>query len=127
MHPRLRAMLGLAAISGMIAVGAGAFGEHGETNPVAKDWLKTGAEYGLAHALAVYAAFALMRAQARYAEIAGWLLLAGGIAFSWSLDLMAVTGDAAFGLITPIGGPLMLAGWLALAVAAIAGPRKPAA
>jgi uncharacterized membrane protein YgdD (TMEM256/DUF423 family) len=123
---RLRAMLGLAALSGMVAVGAGAFGEHGETGALAKDWLKTGAEYGLAHALAVYAAFALMRAEARFAELAGWLLLAGGIVFSWSLDLMAITGAPAFGMVTPVGGPLMLAGWLALAASAFAGVRKAA-
>ncbi len=127
MQPRVRAMLGLAALSGMIAVGAGAFGEHGETDPVARDWLKTGAEYGLAHALAVYAAFALMRAEARFAEVAAWLLLAGGISFSWSLDLMAITAAPAFGLVTPVGGPLMLAGWLALAISAFAGARKPGA
>lgn len=120
-------MLGLAALSGMIAVGAGAFGEHGETNAVARDWLKTGAEYGLAHALAVYAAFALMRAEARFAEVAAWLLLAGGVLFSWSLDLMALSGAPAVGMLTPIGGPLMLAGWLVLAVSAFAGPRKPRA
>ena len=127
MHPRVRAMLGLAALSGMVAVGAGAFGEHGETAAVARGWLKTGAEYGLAHALAVYAAFVLMRAEARYAEVAAWLLLAGGIVFSWSLDLMAITGAPAFGLITPAGGPLMLAGWLALAIPAFVGARKPGA
>jgi len=124
MPPRLRAMLGIAAISGMVAVGAGAFGEHGETDAVAKDWLRTGAEYGMVHALAVYAAFALVRAQARFAEVAGWLLLAGGIAFSWSLDLMAITGRQAFGLVTPVGGPLMLAGWLVLAISAFAGARQ---
>jgi len=125
MQARVRTMLGLAALSGMVAVAAGAFGEHGETNAVAKDWLKTGAEYGMAHALAVYAAFALMRAEARFAEVAAWLLLAGGIVFSWSLDLMAVTGAPAFGMVTPVGGPLMLAGWLALAISAFAGARKP--
>jgi uncharacterized membrane protein YgdD (TMEM256/DUF423 family) len=124
MRPRVRAMLGLAALSGMVAVAAGAFGEHGETNAVAKDWLKTGATYGLAHALAVYAAFELMRAEARFAEIAAWLLLAGGVVFSWSLDLMALTGQPGFGMITPVGGPLMLAGWLALAISAFAGARK---
>jgi uncharacterized membrane protein YgdD (TMEM256/DUF423 family) len=124
MQPRVRFMLGIAGLSGMFAVGAGAFGEHGGTAAVAKDWLKTGAEYGLAHALAVYAAFALIRAEARFAEVAGWLLLAGGVSFSWSLDLMAITGQPAFGMITPVGGPLMLAGWLALAVSAFAGGRR---
>jgi uncharacterized membrane protein YgdD (TMEM256/DUF423 family) len=119
-------MLGLAAISGMLAVAAGAFGAHGATDPAVRDWLKTGSEYGMAHALAVYAAFALMRAEARFAEMAGWLLLAGGIVFSVSLGLMAVTGDRALGMATPVGGALMLAGWLALAVAAVIGPRRAA-
>jgi len=123
---RVRLLLGFAALSGMLAVAAGAFGEHGETVAQAKDWLKTGAEYGLAHALAVFAAFALMRAEARFAEVAGWLLLAGGVLFSWSLDLMAVTGDMRLGMVTPVGGPLMMAGWLALAVSALAGPRRAA-
>ncbi|HLK25679.1 MAG TPA: DUF423 domain-containing protein [Caulobacteraceae bacterium] len=120
---RTRLMLGLAALSGLLAVAAGAFGEHGEANAVAKDWLRTAAEYGLVHALAVYAAFALMRAGARFGEIAGWLLLAGGIAFAWSLALMALSGNQAFGLVTPVGGAAMLAGWLAMAVAALAGAR----
>jgi uncharacterized membrane protein YgdD (TMEM256/DUF423 family) len=66
-----------------------------------------------------------MRAEARFAETAAWLLLAGGIVFSWSLDLMAVTGAPAFGMLTPVGGPLMLAGWLALAISAVVGARKP--
>lgn len=126
MSGRVRIMLGLAALSGMLAVAAGAFGEHGESVAQAKDWLKTGAEYGLVHALAVYAAFALVRTGARFAEAAGWLLLVGGALFSWSLDLMAVTGDMRLGMITPIGGPLMLLGWLALAVSALAGPRPAA-
>jgi uncharacterized membrane protein YgdD (TMEM256/DUF423 family) len=124
MHPRVRAMLGVAALSGLVAVGAGAFGEHGEADAAARDWLKTGAQYGLTHALAVYAGFALMRAGARFAEVAAWLLLVGGVVFSLSLDLMAITGAPEFRLVTPVGGLLMLAGWFALAISAFAGARK---
>lgn len=41
----------LAALSGAIAVGAGAFGAHGASGTAA-EWLKTGAQYQMVHALA---------------------------------------------------------------------------
>lgn len=118
MNGRTRVLLGLAAINGLLAVGAGAFGEHGATAAQARDWLKTGAEYGMIHALAVFAAFLIMREGSRSAEVAAWLFLVGGVAFCWSLDLMAISGMSWLGEITPIGGPLMLAGWATLAFAA---------
>jgi uncharacterized membrane protein YgdD (TMEM256/DUF423 family) len=49
---------------------------------------------------------------------AGWTFLAGIVLFSGSLSLLSVTGRTRFGLITPLGGALLLAGWLCLALAA---------
>jgi uncharacterized membrane protein YgdD (TMEM256/DUF423 family) len=125
MKGRFRLLLGLAAISGLVGVAAGAFGEHGEPLAAPRDWLKTGAEYGMIHALGVFASYLLVREGSRSAEVAAWLFLAGGIVFSWSLDLMAITGQPWLGMITPVGGPLMLAAWLVLAFAAFRGVRKP--
>jgi uncharacterized membrane protein YgdD (TMEM256/DUF423 family) len=51
-------------------------------------------------------------------QLAGSLFLIGSLVFSGSLYLMSVTGLKWLGAITPIGGVAMLAGWLALAVAA---------
>ena len=49
----------------------------------------------------------------------GRLAVPGGLAvFSGSLYVLCVTGDRWLGRITPIGGVAMLAGWIALAVAA---------
>lgn len=42
----------LAALSGLLSVGFGAFAAHGVTDPVAKEWLKTGSTYEMLHALA---------------------------------------------------------------------------
>jgi uncharacterized membrane protein YgdD (TMEM256/DUF423 family) len=113
-----RAAPTLAAALGFVAVVAGAYGDHGLKDPAAQRLMRTGAEYGLIHALAVFAAGSLAVRAPRLAPIAGWLFLAGGAAFSLSLYAMALTGMAALGLITPFGGLAMMAGWLTLALAA---------
>ncbi len=51
----------LAALSGALAVAAGAFGAHGASG-AAVDWLKTGAQYQLLHAIA---ALAILRLDAK--------------------------------------------------------------
>ena len=118
-----RVLLGLAAIIGFVSVAAGAFGAHAATG-AAKDWLRTAGEYGLIHALAVFAAVMLIREGSRAAGIAAWLFLTGAVIFSGSLDAMAISGQLWLGAVTPIGGLLLLAGWATLAFAAL---TKPAA
>ena len=114
----------LASLSGLMAVAAGAFGAHGVSDPQAKAWLQTGAQYQLAHALAVFACFALWRLGAGSAQIAAWLFLAGGLIFSGTLYLMALGGPRSLGAVTPIGGVLLLLGWGVLAWAAAVGARS---
>ncbi len=112
----MRLQLVLAALSGLIAVAAGAFGAHGASSEQARGWLQTGGQYQLAHALAVFAAFAVARAGGGAAAgWAAWLFLGGGALFGGSLYLMAMTGARALGAVTPVGGLLMLAGWGCLA------------
>jgi len=48
---------------------------------------------------------------------AGWLFIGGTVLFSGSLYLLALTGARWLGAITPLGGLLFLAGWVALAIA----------
>ncbi|MET3762550.1 DUF423 domain-containing protein [Sphingomonas sp. AAP5] len=98
----------LAALSGAIAVGAGAFGAHGVSGQPA-EWLKTGAHYQLIHAVAALVALKLE------ARGPAWLFLAGGAIFAGSLYLMALGAPRWFGAITPIGGAALIAGWLWLA------------
>ncbi len=102
-------MLGLfAALSGALAVIAGAFGAHGAQGD-AQEWLRTGGQYQLVHAVVALVA---LRMDARGP---GWLFVAGGAVFSVTLYAMALGGPRWLGAVTPVGGALMIGGWLWLA------------
>lgn len=98
-------LLALAALSGAMAVAAGAFGAHGASGKAA-EWLRLGGQYQLIHAVAVLVA-AQMGARGP-----GWLLLAGAAVFAGTLYLMALGAPRWLGAVTPIGGTLLIAGWL---------------
>lgn len=99
-------MIGVfAAISAAIAVAAGAFGAHGASGPQEAEWLRTGGLYQLIHAVAALAIMGVARGPAV-------LLLAGAAIFSVTLYAMAFGAPRGFGAITPIGGTLMIIGWL---------------
>ncbi len=115
-----RGWLALAALNGLMAVSAGAFGAHGVGDPQVRDWLRTGAQYQLAHGAAGLACVALLTMMARQAELAGWLFGAGGLVFGGSLYLLAVTGVRVWGAVTPVGGLLMIVGWAVLIWGALA-------
>lgn len=99
----------LAALSGAMAVGAGAFGAHGASGQAA-EWLKTGAQYQLIHAVAALVA---LRMGAKWPAI---LFVLGGALFAGSLYAMALLGPIkAIGPVTPLGGVVIIVGWLWLA------------
>lgn len=123
MELQARVWMALAALSGLIAVAAGAFGAHGVSDPEAKAWLQTGAHYQLTHALAVFACFVLWRMGAGSAQLAAWMFLAGGFIFSGTLYLMAFGAPRWLGAVTPVGGVLMILAWAMLAYAAFTGAR----
>ena len=116
MTDRPRLLPALAAACGFLAVAAGAFGAHGITDPYAKDVLRTGATYGLVHALAVFAALSF---EGRSGRLAAWLFAIGGAVFAISLYILALSGVRWLGAITPLGGLAMMTGWIVLAVAAL--------
>ncbi|MFS0770870.1 DUF423 domain-containing protein [Sphingomonas sp. 1P08PE] len=98
----------LAALSGAVAVAAGAFGAHGVAGQPA-EWLRTGGQYQLIHAVAALVA---LRLEARGPA---WLFVAGGAIFAITLYAMAVGAPRWLGAVTPVGGALMIGGWLWLA------------
>jgi uncharacterized membrane protein YgdD (TMEM256/DUF423 family) len=98
----------LAALSGAVAVAAGAFGAHGASGP-AVEWLKTGGQYQLIHAVSALVA---VRMGARGPA---WLFVGGGALFATTLYAMALGAPRGLGAITPFGGAALIIGWLWLA------------
>ncbi|NQE60319.1 DUF423 domain-containing protein [Caulobacter sp. RHG1] len=110
-----RTWTGLAAISGLLAVGFGAFAAHGVTEPKPVEWLKTGSQYQMFHALAVIGAAALHRLGVKGMGLTAGLFLAGTLIFTGTLYAMALGAPRILGAVTPIGGVLLMAGWALLA------------
>lgn len=114
------------AINGLIAVACGAFGAHALRDRVPADLLavfKTGAEYQMAHALALLGIAGLLhfRPNDSRLRLSSLLFTVGITLFSGSLYLMALTGERWLGMITPFGGLSFLLGWLLLLISAGAG------
>lgn len=119
----MRRWLFLSAVLGFLGVLLGAFAAHGLGPRLSERMLanfETGARYQMYHALAMgLAAFAMRGRAAPMANAAGLLFLAGIVLFSGSLYVMALTGITRLGMITPLGGLCLMAGWAALALAAL--------
>lgn len=122
----MKRWLFLAAVMGGLSVVMGAFAAHGLARTLDARMLttfETGARYQMVHALAMglaaLAALAARGAAAKRANIAAALFFAGILLFSGSLYLLALTGVSALGMITPVGGVCLIAGWIALALAAL--------
>jgi uncharacterized membrane protein YgdD (TMEM256/DUF423 family) len=113
-----RTWMTLAAAGGFVAVAVGAFAAHGVRDPVAKELLRTGANYGFMHTMASFASATFMQIGARRARFAPAFFLSGVVLFSGSLYALALGAPRWLGAVTPIGGLLFLAGWATLVWAA---------
>jgi len=117
-----RAFIAIGALSGCLAVAAGAFGAHAlraRLAPEMLDVFQTGVTYEMYHALGLVGVGILLARFSTEGSVwlsaAGWLFIAGSLLFSDSLYLLALTGILWLGAITPLGGVAFLLGWLALA------------
>jgi uncharacterized membrane protein YgdD (TMEM256/DUF423 family) len=98
----------LLALSGAVAVIAGAYGAHGATGKAA-EWLTTGAHYQMIHAVAGLVILGKGRGPAA-------MLLFGAALFAGTLYAMAFGGPKWLGAVTPLGGLGMILGWMWIAV-----------
>ena len=105
-----------AAFNGAMAVALGAFAAHG-AGPQIKTLLTTGASYQLTHALLALIC-SVVPVRGNLAVIAGWLASVGGLIFCLALAFLGLLSLPALGAVAPIGGVLMIAGWVVLAFAA---------
>ncbi|MFP6623543.1 MAG: DUF423 domain-containing protein [Myxococcota bacterium] len=107
----------VAAVSGALAVMAGAFGAHGLRERVAieqaQSWA-TASQYHLLHSV-VLLALALYAAQSgRDVQWPAILFTVGILLFSGSIYLLVLTPLKWLGPVTPIGGFFLIAGWVSL-------------
>ena len=120
MAPRPRIVIGAALAA--LAVALGAFGAHaleGRLTPERLETWETAARLHIVHAVALVA---LGASGLEFAARGAALLLVGTLVFSGSLYLLCLTGIGWLGAITPIGGVLLIVGWVAIAVRAARGP-----
>ncbi|MGE4608614.1 MAG: DUF423 domain-containing protein [Myxococcota bacterium] len=109
--------ISIAAISGALAVMAGAFGAHGLKDHLTAEQLaswSTACQYHLLHSVALLALALFALQSGREIRIPASLFLAGTTLFSGSIYLLLLTEQKWLGPVTPLGGFLLIAGWLSL-------------
>lgn len=122
MHKRL---LSVGAIFGGLAVALGAFGAHGlqnlTTDPEILQPFETGVKYQMYHAFALMVTGLIAeRMPNRWMRWAGTWFITGILFFSGSLYIITFLkiqeSDAVkwIGALTPLGGLLLIAGWMCL-------------
>jgi uncharacterized membrane protein YgdD (TMEM256/DUF423 family) len=112
----VRGWLVAAALFGLSAVAAGAFGAHGLRARVTPEQVtswQTAAHYQLLHGVALLA-LALYASGGRPIGPAPWLFGAGMVLFSGSIYLLVLGGPRWLGPVTPLGGLCLMAGWASL-------------
>jgi len=116
--------LALGALAAALAVVLGAFGAHALRARLAPDLLATyhtAVQYHFWHALGLLAIgiVAIHLPNSVALKWAGWVMLAGIVAFSGSLYILALTGVRWLGAITPFGGAALIVSWILFAVAVL--------
>ncbi len=107
------------ALLGAFGVMIGAFGAHA-LKPMLEasgrfDTFETAVRYQFYHALALLAVGLLINhSEDKFLKYSGISFLSGVLIFSGSLYTICFSGIKSFGIIAPIGGLMMVVGWLCL-------------
>ena len=112
----------LGALGGALSVALGAFGAHGLASRLDARGLElweTAARYLMYGSIALVLVGLYGQPGARRVDGAGWCLFLGSLIFSGTVAALAVGGPRILGAITPIGGTLMIAGFLLFAWTAL--------
>jgi uncharacterized membrane protein YgdD (TMEM256/DUF423 family) len=116
------AWIATGALLAALAIAAGAFGAHalaGRLDARSLELWETAARY------LIYGAFGLLAVGlagdrlGRGAGVAGWCLAVGAVIFSGTVFALALGAPRWFGAVTPLGGALLILGFLALAWSAL--------
>src|SRR4026208_375060 len=100
-------------LMGFCAGAAGAFGAHGLKSVITPSRLET---FEVAVRYQMYHALALLMAGFLDARASAWCFRGGTLIFSGSLYLLVLSEQRWLGAVTPVGGLVLLAGWVLLAL-----------
>ena len=104
---------------GIVAIVLGAFGAHGlkkVLSPEEINTFETGVKYQIYHALFLMLLSTITIVSEGTKNVVFYLIVLGVVLFSFSIYLLATNNLSTFdfrkiGIITPIGGTLLIAGW----------------
>lgn len=122
MTPKI--ILSIASISGMLAVGIGAFGAHALKSKLEASNLlstyQTAVQYHFYHTLLLLALGLVMyKMDSPWFSYSSYVTIAGIFLFSGSLYMLCLTNIKWLGAVTPIGGLCFILGWLFLFIAVV--------
>ena len=107
---------------GALAIILGAFGAHGLEKLITVDAIQTfetGVKYQMYHAILLLVLGNMTQLSEKSKKLTYYLVVAGIFMFSFSIYLLATNSLTSFdfktiGYVTPIGGLLLILGWLVL-------------
>lgn len=119
-------------VFGVLAVMLGAFGAHGLEKLVDAESIQTfetGVKYQMYHALLLLILGSISSVSEESKKWIYYLLVSGILFFSFSIYFLATNDLTAFdfktiGFITPIGGLLLISGWIFLGYKYLSFPNK---
>ncbi len=117
-----KTIFGTGVLFGVLAIFLGAFGAHGLRNLIDYNSIQTfeiGVKYQMYHALFLLILGGVKDIPSEGKKWVYYLITAGVILFSASIYLLALNSFSGFdfktiGFITPIGGTLLIFGWMVL-------------
>jgi uncharacterized membrane protein YgdD (TMEM256/DUF423 family) len=119
--PNPRWLPAFAAANAVLALTFGTFAAHGIKDPQAREWIMTGVMFQLPHVAAVFGLIAWRKT--RLVRAGAWAVMLGALIFAADLDALALGAPRWVAALAPIGGSMMMFGWLFLGVVALGGDR----
>src|SRR4051794_7497074 len=116
--PMQRLWIGLGSLTGFGAVAMAAFAAHGIADPTAYRIVSSGVQMQGWHALALLGAGLWAPRGGWLADVAGSAFTLGLILFCGAVYSLGLAG-VSWGIFAPIGGTLLMIGWLLLGASAV--------
>ena len=120
-EPGPRYLPAFAALNAVLTLTFGTFAAHGIKDPQAREWIMTGVIFQLPHVAAVFGLIAWRNT--KLVRTGAWTVSIGSMIFASDLNALALGAPRWVAAFAPIGGSMMMIGWLWLAIISLAGDR----